>query len=587
LQILLLTIHSFTTPAYTTAFPKYGFSSPQRRGAPRERRSSTHAESPTASSVSTTNSDAQNSSFVLNNPQPSANSSTQASDASATASAQTQTPSLEARTCWICQQDATDDTPETSEWRRPCPCSLTAHDECLMEWITSNEAPKPGEMATPQKIVCPVCQAPIQIERPRDLLVMLADMIQKVAKGLVVPTALSALIGCFYSGFLMYGLNAMDLIFGPVEARRLLMPSSIDVRAMNMAQKSLFWKGLFRFFKLSDPFMPLIPGVKLCLGLPLIAPSLVLARTRIADHVFAILPISYFIFNPTRRLDLTNWPPSPALTLAVLPYIRTTYNELYKHTFSNLEKQWDTAVQRKPREGETPEQIAAEQQGLQEENGFLDIEVEVVERGDDVPEDVVQEDLAHVDHAPGVAPEHDPAAMAREGLVAAQELREQLQRQMEAGQPLDEADARQLEDAVRDARRDVDAIRVRLEEAALLPPQNGRRRNGNNGWEIRQNISTAQVASTVMGALFFPAISSVMGDLLKAALPVKWVSKEQSGLGVRVSSGLLKEKWGRSIIGGCLFVVLKDAITLYCKWKKARDFGKKKILDYVGERKHA
>jgi hypothetical protein len=31
-------------------------------------------------------------------------------------------------------------------------------------------------------------------------------------------------------------------------------------------------------------------------------------------------------------------------------------------------------------------------------------------------------------------------------------------------------------------------------------------------------------------------------------------------------------------------VVLKDAIVLYCKWKKARDFGKKKILDYVGKR---
>jgi len=29
--------------------------------------------------------------------------------------------------------------------------------------------------------------------------------------------------------------------------------------------------------------------------------------------------------------------------------------------------------------------------------------------------------------------------------------------------------------------------------------------------------------------------------------------------------------------------VLKDALVLYCKWKKARDFGKMKILDYVGQ----
>jgi hypothetical protein len=288
----------------------------------------------------------------------------------------------------------------------------------------------------------------------------------------------------------------------------------------------------------------------------------------------------YFVFNPTRRLDLTSWPPSPALTLAVLPYIRTTYNELYKHTFSDLEKQWDTAVQRKPREGETAEQIAAEQQGQREEGGFFDIEVELVEEGEAVPEDIQQPD-----NAPVADPE-EAAEMAREGLVAAQGLREQLGRQLDAERQLNAAAAHELEQAVNDARRDVDAIRERLEQAAQQQPGgNGRRRNG-NGWEMRQNVSTAHVASTVMGALFLPAISSIMGDLLKVVLPAKWVAKESSKWGVKVSDGMLKEKWGRSIIGGCLFVVLKDAVTLYCKWKKARDFGKKKVLDYVGVRRH-
>lgn len=199
------------------------------------------------------------------------------------------------------------------------------------------------------------------------------------------------------------------------------------------------------------------------------------------------------------------------------------------------------------------------------------------------------EDIPQADNAAGIRPE-EAANMAREGLVAAQGLRDQLRRQMDAEDQLNEADARQLEEAVRDARRDVDAIRERLEQAAAQPPAqggNGRARRNNNGWEIRQNVSTAQVASTVMGALFFPAISSLMGDLLKVALPAKWVTKQPNRWGVRISDGMLKEKWGRSIIGGCLFVVLKDAITLYCKWKKARDFGKKKVLDYVGERRHA
>lgn len=133
---------------------------------------------------------------------------------------------------------------------------------------------------------------------------MAADIIQKVGKVLVVPTALSALIGCFYSGFLVYGFNAMDLIFGHAEARRLLMPSSLDMRARHMAENSGFWKSVFRFFKLSEPFMPMMSGLKLCIGLPLIAPGLVLARTRLADQIFAILPISVSSLTPSNYVLL-------------------------------------------------------------------------------------------------------------------------------------------------------------------------------------------------------------------------------------------------------------------------------------------
>jgi hypothetical protein len=85
-----------------------------------------------------------------------------------------------------------------------------------------------------------------------------------------------------------------------------------------------------------------------------------------------------------------------------------------------------------------------------------------------------------------------------------------------------------------------------------------------------------------MGAIFFPAVAAAMGEVLKVSLPAKWVER---GAGVRVGSkGLLMEKWGRSLVGGCLFVVLKDVVTLYCKWRKAKDFGKRKVMDYVGKK---
>jgi hypothetical protein len=90
-----------------------------------------------------------------------------------------------------------------------------------------------------------------------------------------------------------------------------------------------------------------------------------------------------------------------------------------------------------------------------------------------------------------------------------------------------------------------------------------------------------------------------MGDILALTLPSRLVdpnfgSRTVSTLGIfgrttgkfnLTTKGILKEKWGRSLVGGCLFVVLKDAVVLYCKWKKARDFGKRRVRDWEGRRR--
>lgn len=293
-------------------------------------------------------------------------------------------------------------------------------------------------------------------------------------------------------------------------------------------------------------------------------------------------------------------------------------------------------MQRKPREGETAEQIEAEQRGQRDQGGFFDIEVELVEEGEMVPEDVEQannggnalaaeggglarlqadlqrhEALNVEDEAPAremadflrnaandrAAGHEPPGGLGNERDIA--EFLRRIQRLLPPDQ------RREIADLLQQERPDINALRHQLQEVENAFREAGEpalaadagaapgRRGRDNAWinrrrrEIHRNldVSTSQIASTVMGALFFPAISSVMGDLLKLTLPAKWVTKQPPRWGVKVSGGLLKEKWGRSIIGGCLFVVLKDAVTLYCKWKKARDFGKKRVLDYVGERR--
>lgn len=225
--------------------------------------------------------------------------------------------------------------------------------------------------------------------------------------------------------------------------------------------------------------------------------------------------------------------------IAFLPYVRAFYNELYRYTFSSLEKKWDAAAHRRPHDGEVADDLVQPQD---EQEEFLDLRLEFINDDEDIP--------------PGEFPNpiHPVADRDAANLDAAEPPNPQPQ-QGEQG----------------------DARNVPAHIEVPNPPVG----DGHNHINIRRNISASALATSIMGALFLPSISSVMGEVLKVAMPKDWVTKKSLRLG---ATGLLQEKWGRSIIGGCLFVVLKDALLLYCKWKKARDFGKKRILDYTGRR---
>lgn len=178
-------------------------------------------------------------------------------------------------------------------------------------------------------------------------------------------------------------------------------------------------------------------------------------------------------------------------------------------------------------------------------------------------------------------------------------LREQIgQEQMgRPGRPLGEnLDMAPPEDEGENAQADGENLPPVQDPAQPAQDQPQEPRVGQNHEHIHRNvpIPTAQIASTIMGALFFPAISSIVGDILKYTLPSTLVAYRYSPElrkltsswgGVIPDRGLLKEKWGRTVVGGCLFVVLKDALTLYVKWQRARQFGKREVLDYKGKRR--
>lgn len=221
-------------------------------------------------------------SIPLNNPQQSA------SDPSVIEGSKQMPESAESRRCWICQQDDTDDRPEDSEWRRPCPCSLTAHESCLLEWIADQESSKSGDLVPNARHECPQCKAEFNIQRPRAPTVELYGAIHNAVGHMLFPTAVSGFIGCLYSGLLVYGLNTTCIVFGTAEAGALL-GGRIELGRFN---PDTYVGKLGRAIHNLDPFFPTTLWVKnygLLLSLPLVAPSLILLRTSLADQASAIL----------------------------------------------------------------------------------------------------------------------------------------------------------------------------------------------------------------------------------------------------------------------------------------------------------
>jgi len=221
----------------------------------------------------------------------------------------------EPRHCWICLQDEGIDSPATSEWRSPCPCNLQAHEECLLEWISDIQSPSnTGRRGLSQKILCPQCKAEIKVERPIELIVAVVDLVTAIGRQLLLPSGACMLGGILYSGSMVYGFNAIELVFGADDARRLLFsglprPSSI-VHEVYPESLVKIIKYCGKLGRLANPFVPVGGDSWLFFMSPFIAPALLLSRTSIADRLFSFLPI---------LVNLPPSPPSPFLSCKACP----------------------------------------------------------------------------------------------------------------------------------------------------------------------------------------------------------------------------------------------------------------------------
>jgi len=399
--------------------------------------------------------------------------------------------SAEPRKCWICFTDETEDTPASSAWRSPCPCDLVAHESCLLDWVADLEAPNSRKRATSNKILCPQCKSEIFVARPRSLTVEAVNAIERITGRLVVPGLVLTLLGTVYTGCLVHGITTIYTVFGLEDAQRIL----------------------------DD--IPRLRAWKLFLGVPSIPVLLILARTRMADNLLPVIPIVFLAAERQTLLDLDLWPPSAAMTIAALPYIRSAYNIMYEQIFGERERRWLKEIQPRAGENDTDPAAGPGEQGVNGDGGDgqqallmeLDLEVEVFE-----------EDAAGGNEQPP-----QPQAPGNQ----------------------EEAPPNQ-------------------QQGANMPALGQRQNN--------LIITTSHLADAILGALIFPSVSAAMGAILKAALPPSWTTPSVSPH--RGRSGLLQTRWGRTVVGGCLFVVLKDTVSLYSRWKLAQSHRKRRILDY-------
>ncbi|KAI5247565.1 hypothetical protein E4T43_01980 [Aureobasidium subglaciale] len=442
--------------------------------------------------------------------------------------------------CWICFSDESEDGPETSVWRDPCPCALVAHEACLLDWIADLESPTTRKRTIgPPVIACPQCKSNIQLLRPRDAVVEVVRTLERLAAKAVAPAALTVAFSAIVHACAVHGLYTITSIFGPQDSRRILQPLINDI-----------WTAA----RPIDQLRSFMQHWRLRVGLPLITPLLILSRTTLADSILPVLPIVFFATqgDTSDTLDMISWPPSASMTFAVLPYIRSAYNTFYQRTWAEHEKRWLREIQ--PRSGQTdtdpnaPLAVDAELEAAEEDANFeIRIDGNIWEDwagADDA--DVmfeVQEGEAHPFNAPPL-PDHAP--------LPAQDQ----QQNQDIPQP----------------------------PQPPRPQQNPPPVAAQNREERLLSFSTNSLAQTVMSALLFPTIASVSGDLLAQILPLSWTTIPSRtgmfGMTRGKATGLLQNKWGRSVVGGCLFVVAKDAIMLYVRWKMAKQHQSRHVVDY-------
>ncbi|KAK3824450.1 MAG: hypothetical protein JOS17DRAFT_751862 [Linnemannia elongata] len=199
--------------------------------------------------------------------------------------------------CYICFGT---DEDSVGRWVKPCQCTLISHEDCLLDWIDKNR-----QQFAKKQVRCSVCNTVYRLAEPNSLLLNIYSTFDSlVHAGIPYLTFLGLTCSVLITST-TYGAYAVLTVCGTVEGEKLLGSP--------------------------NPW-----GWRVWTGLPLIPVILIFSRTKVIDSFMPLIPL---LIVGNEQLQVT-FPPSPALTLSIMPWVRMAYNSLWAEMVLRLETRW-------------------------------------------------------------------------------------------------------------------------------------------------------------------------------------------------------------------------------------------------------
>lgn len=525
------------------------------------------------------------------------------------------------RQCFICLLDSTE-TPENEDWVNPCPCTLEAHQSCMLRWVAEMEAVGGANRSRGRRastLQCPACKGNIQVFEPFDPALWLRDRALQTYSA-VSPVLLVCFVGgSTFSAMVKFGDFSVATFAGSFSAVRKWRLDGIQ-RPLDP-----------RWFATSAGLRFATVHMFKLWALASIGPALIISKA-FSGIGNLLLPVSLASsVLMTAKDNVPHWPPSPEWALTAMPAVSLCYSHVYYTLFGRLERRLNAAIRgRDPDSPQEETHLEQQQEGQDQQRpqqggqrrrnnrdrgvnvweaglgrimalaialvfGLDDDEGEQDGDGGDGDDQRVEFELEINLQVPNDEDEEAPQGQIEEAgnmAVAQAPVRNEPEPAVNDGTLPVAAEVVLGQEPDVQAENDIPpqqalaADQATAQEAADPPPAiqpapQPQAQQDQPAEQPRQRrvegagISTwSRIINGTVSALLMPQISFAMGEALRLTLPARWVSKQGQ------PKGLLQHTWGRSLVGTCLFVVLRDAMSLYVKYRRVQAIKNRTVKNF-------